>query len=465
MRPFLNFSETDSQLSTVDAAIDAVTIEECLLLLPTPFYVTSLNAVKQRIIAYQNALVRYFKKSKIHYAVKANFSQEVLAEVLKSGAGLDIVSPGELRAAQRAFCPAKSVCYAGVGKRKKDLIEALEFNVGKINVEHILELKDVLDLILEMKRLAKVAPPTTDILIRWNPCLEIDTHPHLKTGSLDSKFGILASEILSFVRCLKSELSDADFVEYTAPIAGLHVHLGSQVQNSEVYGILCQELVSFSFELVNCGLKIRTFDLGGGLGVGLKGVPENAADIEKHVSFVCGHLASALLKEQEQHPTKLAFWGKDLAEVQVALEPGRSVVSSSSVFVSEVLYSKSNSPSNCFLYIDAGMNDFPRPSLYNAEHALTNLARPAVVQPPSEDLKWNGKNEQKCHVVGPVCESADVLAKSVSLPKLPRGAIICFFEAGAYCRSMASHYNLRPLPAEIYVRDGEIVSWCAEIWP
>ena len=457
MRPFLKISENPLGSLISEATVDGVPLEKCLAVARSPVYLTSLSAVAERARIYRQSLSACFPNSKIHYAVKANFAQAVLQEVLGEGVGLDIVSPGELRAALRAQCNPALICYAGVGKRTKDIVEALDHQVQHLNAEHMDELLTLLELISKNK--AKVgtgSTVSTEVSLRWNPCLDIQTHPHLRTGALDSKFGILSGEILKSLGQMKTEWGEEAFLKHTTPIRGIHVHVGSQLQNPEVYGALCLGLSGLAKDLFALGVQISHFDLGGGLGVGKNGVPADGSDIRSRVEFVCGHLKEALRNRMSEEPSLKGIWGSDLSRVSVALEPGRSIVASSTVFLTEVLYTKANSDAHRFVYVDAGMNDFPRPSLYGATHAHTCLFA---------DERNKGKVIQKCSIVGPVCESADVLAREAQVPPLVAGDLVCFFEAGAYCRSMASHYNLRPLPAEIFLKNGQIVGWHKEIWP
>ena len=202
------------------------------------------------------------------------------------------------------------------------------------------------------------------------------------------------------------------------------------------------DCASFLFEQ---GILITHLDFGGGLGVPVTGVPQHEEDIIEHVNF----LASTIKNQSLFYPELLKLWQKDFSNLFVCLEPGRSVVASSTIFLTTVLYTKINSPEYRFCTVDGAMNDFPRPSLYGAEHhaEVVNFTE-ASSQRNLELLNWQ--------IVGPVCESGDFLSKKSSLPHLKKNDVIAFFEAGAYCRSMASQYNLRPLPSELFIKGATI---------
>jgi diaminopimelate decarboxylase len=169
-------------------------------------------------------------------------------------------------------------------------------------------------------------------------------------------------------------------------------------------------------------------------------------------------LRDALFAACQQNGSLVAAWGKDLSGVEVCLEPGRSVVASSTIFVTRALYTRTNHADHRFVYVDGGMNDFPRPAIYAAKHAVTVALRGgAAVQAVAGQAVAGGAGLQ---IVGPVCESGDVLRKDPSLIEIDRvapGDTLVFFEAGAYCRSMASEYNLRPLPQTVYVQNGKVL--------
>jgi diaminopimelate decarboxylase len=468
-RPYIQLPKLHERSSLARSMVDGVTLETCAKLVPTPFYVTSLSAVQDRVATYQRSLHKHFARGEVHYAVKANSAPQVLAEVVSQGAGLDLVSPGELWAALRAQCPPSKICYAGVGKRSSDVLEAIEKKVGFLNVEHVEELA------VALKALQKSPhPKSTSLNLRWNPSLEVETHPHLKTGALDSKFGMLTQEILEGLKTLEDRFGKQDFSEMKNFILGIHVHVGSQLHKRDFFPALCVSLGQLVKQLFALGVCVSHFDLGGGLGVGVHGVPNDGQDIEEHVENVCLELKKSLFTVMKELPETKKVWGESLENVSVAFEPGRSVVASSTVLVTQVLYTKENGPENVFVYVDAGMNDFPRPAIYGATHHVEWLAPDTrnadsssskTKEEKTADLLERLSSTKEVKIVGPVCESADVLSKHAKLPPIQVGDFLCYFEAGAYCRSMASHYNLRSIPAEIFVKQEQVLSYSAPIPP
>jgi diaminopimelate decarboxylase len=442
MRPFFHLPSVRGCSENEASLIDGVSLDAILGYGYSPVYVTALSAVKQRVEAYQSALKRHFPKNEIYYAMKANYAPAILKEVQSTGAGVDIVSIGEWHAALNAGFSPEKVCFAGVGKREQEWRTAIDGKVGFINVEQTAELSSILAYLNELPLVS------THLAVRLNPCVEIETHPHLRTGSLDSKFGLLAEQILMWVTEQRGRFSSQElWKKFVAPWQGLHVHIGSQLLNPEVFSHVVVKLLEVADALVEQGIPIQHLDLGGGLGVGINGVPSDASDIKNHVQLLCAEL----LAGGKHFPKLQKAWGEAFEKLTVCLEPGRSIVASSTVLLTRVLYEKSNGPDIHFCYVDAGMNDFPRPAIYGAAHEIALVC-------PSQSAAREKKNASvNYHVVGPVCESGDVFSKSAKLPLLVPDDILAFFEGGAYCRSMASHYNLRALPAEIFLKAGQVI--------
>ncbi len=426
--------------------IEGLPLAELTAKVPTPFYVTALSAFEQRLKFYQRHLRRAFPKSRVYYALKANSGLPLVRCVSEVGEGFDIVSQGELEHLLRAGVDPARICYAGVGKSPEEIAVALRSCVGVLNVEHIDELKQALVLMAETRA-------TTRIALRLNPCIDVETHPHLRTGALDSKFGMLESEILGFVDSDTGKAllaaKDATGAALRQAIAGIHVHVGSQLLTGKLFEGVVNAATRLGVALMERGLVISHLDFGGGLGVGLQGVPHDGSDIENHVRG----LQEALLAACQKEVTLVEAWGKDLSRVEVCLEPGRSVVASSTIFVTRALYTRTNHADHRFVYVDGGMNDFPRPAIYAAKHAVTVALHGGASAAGQAVAGGAG-----LQIVGPVCESGDVLRKDPALNEIDRvapGDTLVFFEAGAYCRSMASEYNLRPLPQTVYVRAGK----------
>jgi diaminopimelate decarboxylase len=467
-RPYIKWPNMPANVSVQQLEVDGVNLPRLREAAEGPAFVTSMNAVRQRAETYVKELALQFSKSRVFYAMKANSAPAILREVAKAGCGIDIVSVGEFRAARAAGVKASDICFAGVGKTEREIVEAVNAGLGVINVEHAQELSFVLGFLKE-RRSAHLAAKENEkkgflsgiaqyseplVALRLNPCVESPTHPHLKTGALDSKFGMLTAQVMDWLKSTRlsftreGKLDEKSFTEFISPLRGIHVHIGSQLQSHDVFPLVLERVRDCALGLADGGIRIDHLDLGGGLGVGPQGVPADASDITAHVGFQARALKSLVASD-----TRLQnLWDLDCGRLHVCIEPGRSLVASSTVFLTEVLFEKANLDTVRFAYVDAGMNAFPRPSIYGAEHstACANKANTNLIP---------------YKVFGPVCESGDVLAREAHLPLLYGGDIVVFFEAGAYCRSMASHYNLRTIPAEIFVRDGSIESVIPAIDP
>ena len=431
--------------------IEGVSLADLLAKYPTPVYVTSLGAIEARTRLYQSELKKYFPQSQVYYALKANWAAPVIKTVQTAGEGFDIVSIGELQHLLRLQVDPRTICFAGVGKTPAEVQAALEAGVGVLNVEHLAELALALQLL-------KKIPSHTKIALRLNPALEIETHPHLKTGALDSKFGMLGPAIEEFVVANDVLLRESSALgrPLVESIAGIHVHVGSQLLTGPIFSKLVRAVAVLSESLLQAGVRVSHLDFGGGLGVASTGVPDSGQDVVDHVS--CLHLALRAVCSENKVLREL--WGQNFENVQICLEPGRSIVASSTIFATRVLYTRQNSAAHRFAYVDGGMNDFPRPAIYGAQHDVV-VAEQARHSRAGDSIAsaWSpviagGKGLQ---IVGPVCESGDVLRKDAELGDVAVGDTLVFLEAGAYCRSMASEYNLRKLPASIFVRGNHVI--------
>ncbi len=447
MRPFISLNPPEQRTKGKGLVIDSVSLSKIFELNKSPVYVTSLNSISQRVRQYKKALNSFFEKNDVFYAMKANFSFPILEEIKQSGAGIDIVSIGEWRAAIRSGVLPEKICFAGVGKKEEEWKEAILGGLGFLSVEHLSELNDILCFLCKEKDKLKTYPV---ISLRLNPDVDVKTHPHLKTGALNSKFGILFNHFEKWILNKKLEFPNSeDYLNWISPLKGLHVHVGSQLIENSIFPLIAKKILDCAqFMLIN-GIIVKHVDFGGGLGVPVNGVPLNGEDIKNHINFLC----TTFINSAKKYHDLMFEWGENLSNLFVCVEPGRSIVASSTVFLTKVLYEKKNSAENLFCYVDGAMNDFPRPSIYGAIHhaEVVNFVDDINLKEQlfSSLSRWN--------IVGPVCESGDFLSKDALLPQIKIGDVIAFFEAGAYCRSMASTYNLRPLPCEVFVKDGKII--------
>ncbi|PPB57718.1 diaminopimelate decarboxylase [Campylobacter hyointestinalis] len=371
----------------------------------TPLYAYDFDYIENQY----NKLKKEFnaRKSLIAYAVKANSNLSVLKHIAAQGAGFDCVSIGEIKRALIAGAQNYKIIYSGVGKSDEEIEQALNLDILMLNLESEEEMKRV-ELIAE--KLGKIAR----ISVRVNPNVDPKTHPYISTGLSENKFGVSIDKARKmYLYAHKSKFLD--------PI-GIHFHIGSQltdlspvVEASNIVSKLLRELKALEID-------IKFFDVGGG--VGIRYDQENDPDLYAYAQGILS-----------------ALKGMD---VTIICEPGRFLVGNCGVFITKVLYEKTNDAKpesrKRFVIVDGAMNDLIRPSLYEAYHEI--------------DALKEGKSEL-CDVVGPVCESGDFLGKNISLPKLSSGDILVVKSAGAYGFSMSSNYNSRPRAAEIAIKGGK----------
>lgn len=331
-----------------------------------------------------------FPRALICYAFKANPSLAITRLLASLGAGAEVVSGGELRQALRAGFPEGRMVFNGNGKTDAELREAVRLDLLAIN----------LDAPAELERLPGPAP----VAVRVNPDLDPGTHPHLATGLGASKFGVPQGEALQLLQRAADQGHRP---------AGFHVHLGSQIRDPGLIALAASRLAALSRRGLERGLPLTHLNLGGGLAVPYSGLggPTPA------------ELAEALAGPLEGLPLDLV------------LEPGRSLVASAGLLLTSVIQVKGS-----LAVVDTGMHHLLRPALYGAYHRV----RP---------LRWRSP-ERGYQVVGPICESADVLARDRRLPPLAPGDRLAILDVGAYGSVLASRYNAQPLPAEVAV-EGE----------
>lgn len=345
------------------------------------------------------------------YSVKANSNLSILKALRELGAGFDVVSVGEMKRALLIGANPASIVFAGVGKRDDELIAALDAQIGWINVESAQELRILSDLAAARHVIQRVA-------LRINPAIDPHTHRYLATGKGTSKFGIEAAEALQLVA------RRADYPGVA--INGIHIHIGSMVNEAEPYVDALRVALDVIAQCRALGATITTLDLGGGFGIAYESNQQpQPAPIEA--------IAATIL------PMAIE------ASVQLLFEPGRSIIADAGVLLTRVLYTKTNGGVN-YAVVDAAMNDLIRPALYGARHRVMRI--------DASREYFSILNSQfpiSYSIVGPVCESGDILAEGVALPELRRGDLLLIHDAGAYGMSMASNYNSRPRAAEVWV--------------
>lgn len=367
----------------------------------TPLYVYSRGLLEQAFRDYDQAFAPL--PHRVCYALKANANGTLLRVLAGLGAGADIVSGMELRAALRAGFPKERITFSGVGKTGAELQLGLEAGIAEFNCESEGEIE-------ALSRLAVAGGRRAPIALRVNPDIDAQSHPYISTGLRESKFGIdlaAAEEVLERAR----RLAGIDVV-------GVQCHIGSQIRELEPLEQAARELAGLARRLQGRGFALRHVDVGGGLGV----------DYDGHGAPSPAELAARVVPAV-----------RDLG-LPLIIEPGRSLVARAGLLLTRVLYVKLNR-SKRFVIVDAGMNDLLRPALYEAHHRIE------PVLPPRAE-RW------RADVVGPVCESGDFLALDRELPALEPGDLLAVRDAGAYGWSMSSTYNLRPRAAEVLLEDG-----------
>jgi len=371
----------------------------------TPLYVYSASAIRARLAAFESAF--HDVPHTICYSVKANSNLSILRLLARRGCGFDVVSGGELErvlAADRRA--ARKIVFSGVGKSRDEMAAALKAGILLFNVESESELRALAECATRSRKVAHVA-------LRVNPDVAADTHPYISTGLHKHKFGVP----ISSARSLYATASGMRYLK----VAGVSVHIGSQITNVAPFAEAVARVADLARELRADGHSVDYVDIGGGLGIAYQGkglgfavyVAEYARAVTNPLRGLNAHLL---------------------------LEPGRAIVAPAGVLVTSVLYKKENDGKQ-FLVVDAAMNDLIRPALYDAYHEIV-----PVVQ--SKDLP---AKEETVDVVGPVCESGDFFARDRELPRVEEGDLLAILDAGAYGMALASNYNTRPRPAELLV--------------
>jgi diaminopimelate decarboxylase len=371
----------------------------------TPFYVYSTATLERHFKVMNDAFAS--TEHLLCYAMKANSNQAVLKTMAALGAGMDVVSEGELRRALAAGVPARKIVFSGVGKTAREMAYALKEGIACFNVESEPELELLSEVAQRVGQRASVS-------IRVNPDVDAKTHAKITTGKADNKFGISynrASEVYARAAALPN-----------IDVTGVDMHIGSQITELEPFEQAFKLMATLVEQLKAEGHNIRHLDLGGGLGVPYRGdndIPPHPDEYAAMVKRTLGHL-----------------------NLKYMMEPGRMIVGNAGILVSRVIYVKENE-GHIFVIQDAAMNDLIRPTLYDAFHEII-----AVEETRNEELI-------EADVVGPVCETGDYLAKKRRIPKLQQGDLLATMTAGAYGAVQSGTYNTRPLVAEVLVKDDQ----------
>jgi len=367
----------------------------------TPAYVYSRQALIGRFRSLANAFASI--DHLICYSVKANSNLSIIRTLAQQGAGVDIVSGGELYRALTAGVDPQKIVFSGVGKTAEEIDYALRSNILSINVESIPEL-------IRINEVSKHLGVRARVSLRLNPDVSAKTHhEYTQTGKKEDKFGLPISQAMHYYRELRT-YSNLD-------IFGINAHIGSQIIDVTPYLATLDKLRPLIVDLRADGMSLKALDLGGGMGIRYHDEQPFSAD---------------------DFATNIISKVRDL-QLRLLLEPGRFIVGNAGVLISKVLFIKTTT-TKTFVIVDAAMNDLIRPALYNAYHRI--------------DAVTSTDRRMTADVVGPVCESGDFFAKKREIPEVRQEDLIAIYSAGAYGFAMASNYNSRPRPVEVLV-DGD----------
>jgi diaminopimelate decarboxylase len=387
---------------------DGVSAKELAEKFDTPLYVISEKRIRENYRRLNNALTRNYAKTRLYYAAKANSNLSVLKILESEGAYLDAVSPGEVFMALTSGFTPERILFTGTSVRNDELRFLADSNVT-VNV----------DSLSQLDRLLKMAVPKV-LSVRINPEVGAGHHSHVITAGKNSKFGLWEDDALkAYATAKKARVKQF----------GIHMHVGSGVLEVEPFVLALEKLLSIAKKVHDkLGLSFEFVDIGGGLGVPYK--PEES---ELDLTAFSDRVLS-LFK------TKIGEYC--LGEPFFCVEPGRYLVSDASVLLTAVNTVKVT-PFKKFVGVDAGFNTLVRPTMYGSYHHV--LVANKVGSPEKETYD----------VVGPVCESGDVLAQDRRLPKIQEGDLLAILNAGAYGYAMSSQYNARPRAAEVMVKNGK----------
>lgn len=381
--------------------IDGVSIDKLTQNHKTPFYLYSKNQLQRNLNFYKEAIAdSSMSKTLICFALKANNHPDILRFIAQAGLGADVVSGGELNHAIAHGIPAHKIVFSGVGKTTDEIENGIRLGIKSFNVESIDELEEINNMAKELGMKANIA-------IRYNPEVKARTHHFISTGYKTHKFGLLEKDLSYLVNNMKT-------YKYCT-LKGLAIHIGSQLTDLSA----TNEAVHKMCKLAKNIPELEFLDVGGGLGVSYH--PDDKAPLV--FDYIDG--ISQIISSH------------GLDHIEIVFEPGRRLVATTSVLISQVLRLKESDGHN-FIILDAGMNDFARPSLYSAYHKVEQTHK-KLNKPLLAD------------VVGPICESTDCFGTNREFNNLNKGDYVMIWDTGAYGRTMASNYNMRPATEEIFI--------------
>ena len=392
-----HFTYVNDRLHAEDVPVEKIAAE-----VGTPFYCYSTATLERHFKVFSDAFAGI--PTLVCYAMKANSNQAVLATLARLGAGMDVVSEGELRRARAAGVPGERIMFSGVGKTETEQAYALDQDILCFNVESEAEL-------VQLSRIASEKGKTARVSIRINPDVDARTHAKIATGKAENKFGIpwgRAREVYAEAAGLPG-----------IAVSGIDMHIGSQITDLEPFDAAFSRLGGLIAELRSDGHAIDHVDLGGGLGIPYRDNNEPPPHPEAYAAVVRKHV--------------------EPLDCKVIFEPGRMIAGNAGILVSQVIYVKEGAEKT-FVIVDGAMNDLIRPTLYDAWHEI----RPVVRAPEST-------RRIRADIVGPVCETGDYLGHDREMEAVAAGDLLAVFSAGAYGAVQASTYNTRRLVPEVLV--------------
>ncbi len=400
------FSYCENQLGIVDGE-SFISLSECIReklgQYESPVYVYDKMALSKKLTEFKKA---FSIPISIHYALKSNSHPEILGLFNEAGIGLDVVSGGELSLGLKHNFKPKQIVFSGVGKTKQEIKKAIDSDILQINIESPQEL-------IRVGQMAKATSKKVDVAFRVNPDVNPDTHPYITTGFRENKFGMDESFFPELKEILKTYESSLNLV-------GLTLHIGSQIKEMLPFKEAIEKTLVQYRQLQAEGYDLKTFDIGGGLGLSYE--KEDAAE-DARLLTEYGALISDIFKN---------FDG------QVLCEPGRILTARQGVLVSQVQYIK-KTESKVFAILDTGMHHLMRPCLYQAYHRVL----PLVADTAKPKINYD--------IVGPICESSDVIGRDRYMQELKQDDLVAIMDAGAYGAVMANSYNEHGPVTEIVV--------------
>ena len=383
-------------------SIDGLNVNKIARKYKTPIYCYSFKKLKENILNFN----KNFKNINplTCFSVKANSNKILLNEIGKLGLGADVVSIGELLKALKSGIKPSKIVFSGVGKTKNEISFAIKKKILLINAESKSE-------ILEIEKIARIQKQQVNVGIRLNPNTDAQTLSQISTGKKENKFGVSEKNFLE----LTKYIHNSKYMNLKC----LSVHIGSQILDTKPYEKM---LIVLDKIIKKTDYHFEFIDLGGGMGI-------NYENNNKRLNFK--KYSSIVKKFKEKHKTKIIF------------EPGRSIIGNSGFLITKVIYIKEGHKKD-FIILDAAMNDFMRPALYNARHRII----PAI--------KNKKKSNKTYEFVGPICESTDKFSTLKKFQKLNENDLVLICDVGAYGMSLSSNYNTRPKPLEILIKNSKI---------